>query len=161
MDYLKHINNKIISADYFKSKRKCFNNNRVIFTNGCFDILHLGHIDYLIKARKLGDVLIIGLNTDNSVKKLKGEKRPVNNQNARALLLASLEFVDFVILFDDETPLNLIKMITPDVLVKGGDYSIESVVGGDFVLNYGGTVEIIPFLEGYSTTNIINNLQNN
>ena len=161
MDYLKHINNKIISADYFKSKRKCFNNNRVIFTNGCFDILHLGHIDYLIKARKLGDVLIIGLNTDNSVKKLKGEKRPVNNQNARALLLASLEFVDFVILFDEETPMNLIKMITPDVLVKGGDYTIESVVGADFVLNYGGTVEIIPFLEGYSTTNIINNLQNN
>ncbi len=161
MDYLKHINNKIISADYFKSKRKCFNNNRVIFTNGCFDILHLGHIDYLIKARKLGDVLIIGLNTDNSVKKLKGEKRPVNNQNARALLLASLEFVDFVILFDEETPMNLIKMITPDVLVKGGDYTIESVVGADFVLNYGGTVEIIPFLEGYSTTAIINNLQNN
>lgn len=161
MDYLKHINNKIISADYFKSKRKCFNNNRVIFTNGCFDILHLGHIDYLIKARKLGDVLIIGLNTDNSVKKLKGEKRPVNNQNARALLLASLEFVDFVILFDEETPMNLIKMITPEVLVKGGDYTIESVVGADFVLNYGGTVEIIPFLEGYSTTAIINNLQNN
>lgn len=161
MDYLKHINNKIISADYFKSKRKCFNNNRVIFTNGCFDILHLGHIDYLIKARKLGDVLIIGLNTDNSVKKLKGEKRPVNNQNARALLLASLEFVDFVILFDEETPMNLIKMITPDILVKGGDYTIESVVGADFVLNYGGAVEIIPFLKGYSTTNIINNLQNN
>ncbi len=161
MDYLKHINNKIISADYFKSKRKCFNNNRVIFTNGCFDILHLGHIDYLIKARKLGDVLIIGLNTDNSVKKLKGEKRPVNNQNARALLLASLEFVDFVILFDEETPMNLIKMITPDVLVKGGDYTIESVVGADFVLHYGGAVEIIPFLEGYSTTAIINNLQNN
>jgi rfaE bifunctional protein nucleotidyltransferase chain/domain len=161
MDYLKHINNKIISADYFKSKRKCFNNNRVIFTNGCFDILHLGHIDYLIKARKLGDVLIIGLNTDNSVKKLKGEKRPVNNQNARALLLASLEFVDFVILFDEETPMNLIKMITPDVLVKGGDYTIESVVGADFVLHYGGAVEIFPFLEGYSTTAIINNLQNN
>lgn len=161
MDYLKHINNKIISADYFKSKRKCFNNNRVIFTNGCFDILHLGHVDYLIKARKLGDVLIIGLNTDNSVKKLKGEKRPVNNQNARALLLASLEFVDFVILFDEETPMNLIKMITPDILVKGGDYTIESVVGADFVLNYGGAVEIIPFLKGYSTTNIINNLQNN
>jgi len=161
MDYLKHINNKIISADYFKSKRKCFNNNRVIFTNGCFDILHLGHIDYLIKARKLGDVLIIGLNTDNSIKKLKGDKRPVNNQTARALLLASLEFVDFVILFDEETPMNLIKMITPDVLVKGGDYNIESVVGADFVLNYGGAVEIIPFLEGYSTTGIINNLQNN
>jgi rfaE bifunctional protein nucleotidyltransferase chain/domain len=161
MDYLKHINNKIITADYFKSKRGCFNNNRVVFTNGCFDILHLGHIDYLIKARKLGDILIIGLNTDNSVKKLKGNKRPVNDQNARALLLASLEFVDFVILFDEETPIELIRTITPDILVKGGDYKIETVVGADFVLNYGGSVEIIPFLEGYSTTGIIQNIQNN
>ena len=161
MDYSKHINNKIITADYFKSKRECFNNNRVVFTNGCFDILHLGHIDYLIKARNLGDILIIGLNTDNSVKKLKGDNRPVNNQNARALLLASLEFVDFVILFDDETPSELIRTITPDVLVKGGDYKIETVVGADFVLNYGGSVEIIPFLKGYSTTGIIQNLKNN
>ena len=160
MDYLKHINNKIITADYFKSKRKCFNNNRVVFTNGCFDILHLGHIDYLIKARKFGDILIIGLNTDSSVKKLKGDIRPVNNQNARALLLASLEFVDFVILFDEETPFELIRTITPDVLVKGGDYKIETVVGADFVLNYGGSVEIIPFLDGYSTTGIIQSLKN-
>lgn len=160
MDYLKHIKNKVVSADDFKSKRDCFNNNRIVFTNGCFDILHLGHVDYLIKARKLGDTLIVGINSDSSVKKLKGETRPVNNEQARVLLLASLEFVDFVIIFNEETPLELIKSINPDVLVKGGDYTVETVVGADYVLNYGGKVEIIPFLEGFSTTQIIQNLKN-
>ena len=134
---------------------------KVVFTNGCFDILHRGHVEYLAKAADLGDILVVGLNTDASVRRLKGEGRPVNNQEARALVLASLSFVDAVVLFDDDTPYNLIKTLRPDVLVKGADYQPEAIVGYDIVTSYGGTVTTIPLVEGYSTTNFIERLNIN
>ena len=127
-------------------------NKKIVFTNGCFDILHLGHIDYLSKAQDLGDVLIVGLNSDSSVKKLKGEKRPINNQKNRMILLASLFFVDAVIIFDEETPFNLIKEVMPDILVKGGDYDIENVVGNDIVKENGGKTVILDLIQGFSTS---------
>ena len=132
---------------------------QIVFTNGCFDILHAGHVTYLSKAAKLGDILVIGLNSDNSVKRLKGESRPINNEDDRALVLSALEFVDFVVMFSDYTPKALIEAITPDVLVKGGDYIPENVVGAEHVINSGGRVEIIPLLEGRSTTSIINKMK--
>ena len=128
---------------------------RVVFTNGCFDILHRGHVEYLSKAADMGDVLVVGLNTDASVKRLKGEGRPVNNQEARALVLASLSFVDAVVFFDEDTPYELIKAIRPDVLVKGADYKPEEIVGYDIVTSYGGKVETVPLVEGYSTTKLL------
>lgn len=127
---------------------------KIVFTNGCFDILHLGHADYLTKARHMGDILIVGLNTDASVKKLKGSTRPINNQNARATLLASLLFVDAVVLFDEDTPYNLIKLIQPDILVKGKDYKAKDVVGYDIVKARGGKIKTIALVKGYSTTAI-------
>ena len=128
---------------------------KVVFTNGCFDILHRGHIEYLSKAADMGDVLVVGLNTDASVRRLKGDGRPVNNEEARALALAALSFVDFVVLFDEDTPYELIKVVHPDVLVKGADYKPKEIVGYDIVTSYGGTVHTIPLVEGYSTTSII------
>lgn len=128
---------------------------KVVFTNGCFDILHRGHVEYLAKAADMGDVLVVGLNTDASVTRLKGEGRPVNNEEARALVLASLNFVDAVVLFDEDTPYELIKAVRPDVLVKGADYKPEEIVGHDVVTSYGGTVATIPLVEGYSTTSIV------
>jgi rfaE bifunctional protein nucleotidyltransferase chain/domain len=130
-------------------------NEKVVFTNGCFDILHLGHIDYLSKAADLGDRLIIGVNTDQSVSVLKGDSRPIIDEITRATKLAALHFVDAVILFGEETPLQLIETVKPDVLVKGGDYTIDTIVGADLMLERGGTVEVIPFLPGHSTTAII------
>jgi len=126
----------------------------VVFTNGCFDILHQGHIEYLEQARTLGDKLIIGVNADSSVRKLKGEARPINSETSRAYLLASLSFVDLVAIFDEDTPLELLTEIVPDVLVKGGDYKAEDVVGGDVVKEHGGKVEILAYHEGFSTTAI-------
>ena len=137
-----------------------FQQKKVVFTNGCFDILHLGHIDYLSKAKDLGDVLIIGLNTDLSVQRLKGESRPVVNEYARAMLLASLHFVDAVVLFDEDTPYELIKVVQPNVLVKGSDYNEEDIVGYDIVKSNGGSIKTIDFLEGYSTSSIIEKLKN-
>ncbi|MBP5557718.1 MAG: D-glycero-beta-D-manno-heptose 1-phosphate adenylyltransferase [Bacteroidales bacterium] len=131
---------------------------KVVFTNGCFDILHRGHATYLAQARTLGDLLVVGLNTDASVQRLKGPSRPVNNQYDRAFLLASLACVDFVILFDDDTPEQLIHTVRPDVLVKGGDYTLDTIVGADFVLQNGGTVTTIPFVDGYSTTSTLNKI---
>jgi D-glycero-beta-D-manno-heptose 1-phosphate adenylyltransferase len=131
---------------------------KVVFTNGCFDILHLGHVEYLEQAAQLGDKLVIGLNTDRSVNALKGPERPVNPEYARALVLASLGFVDAVCLFDEDTPLDLIKKLSPDCLVKGGDYVPETVVGAKFVEEKGGKVFIIPLTEGFSTTSLINKL---
>jgi len=128
---------------------------KIVFTNGCFDILHIGHINYLRKAKAKGDILIIGLNSDDSVKKIKGKGRPLTSQNERAEILAALEFVDFVTIFEEETPLNLIKEIKPDVLVKGGDWKKEEVVGSDFVESYGGKTALIPLVEGKSTSLII------
>ena len=128
---------------------------KIVFTNGCFDIIHSGHIHTLSEAKALGTKLIVGINSDASVKRLKGEKRPVLSEDERALIVAALSFVDFVILFEEDTPFNLIKNITPTILVKGGDYKIEEIVGADIVLNNGGSVEMIPFLTGFSTTNTI------
>lgn len=128
---------------------------KIVFTNGCFDILHHGHVDYLSKAADLGDVLIIGVNTDASVKRLnKGPNRPIQNENDRMLLLSAIQFVEAVILFDEDTPLDLIKAIQPDVLVKGGDWKESEIVGADVVKAKGGEVKVIPFVEGYSTTSI-------
>lgn len=132
---------------------------KVVFTNGCFDILHVGHVTYLEKAAGLGDILIVGVNSDDSVKRLKGENRPINKLEDRLRILASLEYVDFVIPFEEDTPIELIKKVRPDVLVKGGDYQIDNIVGADFVKACGGTVTIIPFIEGKSTTDVINRMQ--
>jgi rfaE bifunctional protein nucleotidyltransferase chain/domain len=136
------------------------NNETVVFTNGCFDILHLGHVDYLEKAREAGTKMIVGVNADSSVRQLKGPSRPVNNEYARARILASLQFVDMVIIFEEETPLDLINTLLPDVLVKGDDYSIETIVGAKEVIANGGKVTTIPLVPSYSTTNIIQKLKN-
>ncbi|RYZ45541.1 MAG: D-glycero-beta-D-manno-heptose 1-phosphate adenylyltransferase [Sphingobacteriales bacterium] len=132
---------------------------RIIFTNGCFDILHQGHIKLLLEAAELGHKLVIGLNTDASVKRLKGESRPVQDEESRALIMAAQLYVDAVCLFDEDTPLELIQAIRPDVIVKGGDYTPETVVGNDFVQTYGGSVIIIPTLDGYSTTATIEKMK--
>ena len=158
MDYLHLINNKIISN--WKNPHFPFSVLRspfsvLVFTNGCFDILHRGHVEYLAKAADMGDVLVVGLNTDASVKRLKGEGRPVNNEEARALVLASLSFVDAVVLFDEDTPYELIKAVHPDVLVKGADYKVEDIAGYDIVTSYGGLVTTVPLVEGYSSSNYL------
>jgi rfaE bifunctional protein nucleotidyltransferase chain/domain len=127
---------------------------KIVFTNGCFDIMHLGHIDYLSKAADLGTKLIVGLNSDASTSKLKGPTRPITNQNSRAGVLAALFFVDAVIIFEEQTPLNLIQAIKPKVLVKGADYALENIVGAKEVLALGGDVKTIEFLESYSTSAI-------
>ena len=127
---------------------------KIVFTNGCFDLLHLGHIDYLSKAADLGNKLVIGLNSDASTSALKGPGRPIIDQYSRSIMLASLSFVDAVILFDEPTPLELIAQIRPDVLVKGADYTVDQIVGSDLVLGYGGDVQTIEYLSGYSTTSI-------
>ncbi len=132
---------------------------KVVFTNGCFDLLHTGHITYLAKAAELGDKLVIGLNADQSVQRLKGAGRPVNNEQSRSLLLAALFFVDAVVVFDEETPYQLITALLPDVLVKGGDYSIDNIVGAPEVQQNGGEVKIINFVEGYSSTSIIDRIR--
>ncbi|MBB6112441.1 rfaE bifunctional protein, domain II [Mucilaginibacter lappiensis] len=132
---------------------------KVVFTNGVFDLLHIGHITYLAKAAELGEKLIIGLNADSSVRRLKGENRPVNDQNNRAAILAALFFVDAVVLFDEDTPLNLISTLLPDILVKGADYSVENIVGSKEVLANGGEVKTIDFVKGYSSTAIIEKIR--
>jgi D-glycero-beta-D-manno-heptose 1-phosphate adenylyltransferase len=132
---------------------------KVVFTNGVFDLLHIGHITYLAKAAELGDKLIIGLNADASVKRIKGEDRPVNDQNSRAMLLAALFFVDAVVVFEEDTPQQLIAALLPDVLVKGADYAIENIVGAKEVLANGGEVKTINFVDGYSSTSIIQKIR--
>ncbi|HSZ25375.1 MAG TPA: D-glycero-beta-D-manno-heptose 1-phosphate adenylyltransferase, partial [Cytophagaceae bacterium] len=119
---------------------------KIVFTNGCFDLLHLGHVDYLEKAKNLGEKLVVGLNSDASVQRLKGSSRPITDENSRSRVMAALEFVDAVILFDEDTPLELIQFIKPDILVKGNDYSIETIVGADVVLKSGGSVETVPLV---------------
>ena len=132
---------------------------RIVFTNGCFDILHAGHVRYLTKAKKLGDILIVGLNTDESVRKLKGESRPVNKQNDRAEVLLGLKAVDYVIFFGEQTAEDLIAEVKPDVYAKGGDYTLETLPEAKIVQSYGGKVEFIQLVAGKSTTNIINAIQ--
>ena len=131
----------------------------VVFTNGCFDILHLGHVDYLERAKALGDRLVVALNTDQSVQRLKGPERPVVNESSRARVMAALQFVDLVVLFDEETPLELIEALKPDILVKGGDYTVETIVGADFVIARGGKVVPLPLVDGYSTTTFVNKIK--
>lgn len=132
----------------------------IVFTNGCFDIVHAGHLASFNEAASHGDVLIVGLNADSSIKGLKGENRPVNNEQARALLLASLAVIDAVVIFSEPTPLELVKFIKPDVMVKGGDYKVENIAGAKEVLEWGGQVVINPIVEGYSTSSIIKKIQN-
>lgn len=134
-------------------------NKKIVFTNGCFDILHRGHVTYLSEAKKLGDILIVGLNSDASVKKLKGPERPINNELDRQYVLSQLKAVDFVEIFDEETPLNLILKIEPNILVKGGDWKIDQIVGAKEVIQNGGEVFSLNFVDGYSTTSIIHKIQ--
>jgi D-beta-D-heptose 7-phosphate kinase/D-beta-D-heptose 1-phosphate adenosyltransferase len=149
----KKIKNRTALIKELKSLRK--KGKKIVFTNGCFDILHSGHIQYLKKAKSLGDVLVVGLNSDSSVRKIKGKRRPLIKQKDRALILASLEMVDFVVIFYEEMPLNLIRAIKPDILAKGADWKTEDIVGKDFVSSYGGQIRRIAFKKGYSTSKII------
>ncbi len=161
MNHLPYIQNKIVrNVEALRTTLALwkFKNEKIIFTNGCFDILHRGHVDYLIQAASLGTKLVIGLNTDASVRRLKGETRPVNNEEARALLLASMGFTDKIIFFQENTPLELIRFIQPDILVKGNDYKPEEIVGYDIVKNKGGEIVTIQLTPGFSTTSILNHI---
>ena len=133
---------------------------RVVFTNGCFDIIHRGHVGYLNEAKKQGKLLFIGLNSDSSVNRLKGNQRPINNENDRKYILENLKPVDFVEIFEEDTPYNLIHEVRPDVLVKGGDWKVADIVGSDIVQSYEGIVKSLPFFEGHSTTDIITKILN-
>ena len=133
----------------------------VVFTNGCFDLVHQGHVDYLSRARDLGDMLIVGLNSDASVRRLKGDSRPVSNETSRARVLAAFGFVDYVVVFEEDTPLKLIEAIVPDILVKGGDYNHDTVVGADFVERNGGRLELLSLVPGESTTRLVERMKNN
>ena len=151
---------KIMTQDEVSNavRRWKFLGKKIAFTNGCFDIVHAGHIHSLMQAASFADVLIVGVNSDASTKRLKGESRPINKEEDRTLILASLAVTDAVVLFDEDTPLNLITSILPDVLVKGGDYSIDTIVGAKEVIANGGAVEIIPLVPGLSTTNLANRI---
>ena len=161
MKYPEFIRNKILTFDGMRHQVKRWRllGKNIVFTNGCFDILHEGHLEILSQSAALGDILIVGINTDNSVKRLKGENRPVNNEQFRAKMLAALTIVDAVVLFDEPTPLELIQMIVPETLVKGGDYTIDQVVGAEDVIKNGGEVKIVPLVKGYSTTSLIQKIQ--
>ena len=147
----------VLSLAEMKSLRRKFKeeNKKVVFTNGVFDIVHAGHVDYLVKSKAMGDILIVGLNSDASVKKIKGEKRPLINQAQRAFLLSNLKPVDYVVIFEEETPLQLIKELIPDVIVKGADWTLDKIVGSDIVLQNGGEVKNIQFVNEQSTSKII------
>lgn len=164
MDHLNHIRNKIFfDAVRFESRLKKWKEDgkRIAFTNGCFDLLHRGHIEYLALAAAKADKLVIGLNSDASVSRLKGDERPVTDEMSRALTLASFGFVDAVFIFNEDTPLNLIIMVKPDFLIKGNDYSVEEIAGSDFVLSYGGMVETVDLVPGYSTSSLISKIKRN
>lgn len=162
MKELDKIQNKIISFDNIQKQVLKWReeNKKIVFTNGCFDIIHRGHVDYLSKAKDLGDILIIGLNTDQSVRNIKGNTRPIQDEQSRAIILASMQFVDAIVFFSEPTPYTLIKEIQPDILVKGADYKKEDIVGYDIVNQRGGKVETIEFIEGYSTSNIERKIKN-
>lgn len=161
MSHLNKINSKIFSLDNLKNQVNAWKQagKKIVFTNGCFDIIHRGHIEVLAQTADLGDRLIIGLNSDISIQKLKGEDRPIMTENSRAILLAALSFVDAVILFPEDTPINLISTLLPDILAKGGDYEIETIVGHEIVQNNGGQVILVPFVEGFSSTTIIDKIK--
>lgn len=162
-------NPKILTLDDFIAVKHALPKQfKLVFTNGCYDILHPGHVDLLMRARKLGDGLILGLNSDASVRRIKGHlggggapgpKRPLNSQEERAYVLAALECVDFVVIFDEDTPYELIRAVKPQVLVKGGDWPVEKIVGRDLVEAGGGTVVSLPLLPGYSTTGLIERIR--
>lgn len=162
MSHLHHIEKKLMDSiqliDQLNDWQKA--GCKIVFSNGCFDILHLGHIDYLARAADYGDKMVIGLNTDRSVSKIKGPSRPINDERSRAMVLAALEFVSAIILFDEPTPYELIRLVQPDVLVKGADYKPEEIVGYDIVTAKGGVVKTIPFVDGYSTTKIEQRIRN-
>lgn len=161
MEKYQTIINRIFTPDSISQQLAYwqFKGKKIAFTNGCFDILHLGHVEYLSKAAEMGDILIIGLNTDASVKRLKGANRPINSEYARAFLLASLRFVDAVVFFDEDTPYNIIKHIQPDILVKGNDYKPEDIVGYDIVTAKGGEVKTVALVEGFSSSLIIEKMK--
>jgi rfaE bifunctional protein nucleotidyltransferase chain/domain len=156
MNNLERIETKILDREKLENQLAYwrFKDQKIVFTNGCFDLLHLGHIDYLSKAKDLGDVLIIGVNTNGSVRRLKGDTRPITDENSRATIMASLQIVSAVVLFDEDTPFELIKQVQPDVLVKGSDYKPEEIVGYDIVKAKGGEIITIDYLEGYATSAI-------
>ena len=158
---MKNLEKKIIDrtrAGHVGDKFRDENKN-LVFTNGCFDLIHPGHVDILIKARTLGDALMVGINSDSSVRRIKGESRPILDENSRALMLAALEVVDWVVLFDEDTPIELIKAVKPGILVKGEDYKVEDVVGREIVEEYGGKVELIPFTMNISTSAILEKIR--
>ena len=161
MQKLLWVQNKVKSREAMKQQCNVWraSGQKIVFTNGCFDILHHGHLDLLAKAADFGNRLILALNTDASVQRLKGPERPVTHQQDRAFQAASLLCVDAVCLFDEDTPEELIELLQPDVLVKGGDYTIDQIVGAPFVISKGGSVEIVPFVQGYSTTSIISRIK--
>lgn len=162
MGMLDYINSKIkLKAIDIDHKVAIWNflNKKIVFTNGCFDLIHQGHVEYLAKASELGDVLVVGLNTDDSVKRIKGKNRPVNDENARANVLASMVFVDGVFFFDEDTPYELIKRVKPHILVKGADYNEEDIVGYDIVKAYNGEIKTLDLVNGYSTSNLIDKLK--
>tara|TARA_B100000902_G_scaffold192740_1_gene184170 strand:- start:1595 stop:2086 length:492 start_codon:yes stop_codon:yes gene_type:complete len=161
MSNLSKINSKILSLENLNNQVNSWKIDglKVVFTNGCFDLLHRGHIEVLSKAADLGDRLIVGMNSDTSIVKLKGKKRPILDESSRSIILASLSFVDAVVVFTEETPLNLIINLKPDIVAKGGDYDIISIVGHNFIQKYGGEVVLIPFINGFSSTQIINTIK--
>ncbi len=159
MNNLELIEKKIINLATWEKLKTQFIGQKIVFTNGCFDILHLGHVHYLAEAKSMGHILVIGLNSDASVKRLKGEERPVNPEYARAMVLAALQVVDYVIIFQEATPYELIQQVNPQVLVKGGDYRIDQVVGADWVVAHGGEVHLINFIDGFSTSQLIEKLK--
>jgi rfaE bifunctional protein nucleotidyltransferase chain/domain len=162
VDKFEKLRSKIVGREEALSMLKIWHyiGQKVVFTNGCFDLVHRGHVNYLSRASSLGDKMIIGLNTDQSVSRIKGPSRPLQDELSRAEVLASMFFVDAVVLFDEETPFELIDFLKPDILVKGSDYSIDKIVGADVVIANGGRVETMDFMEGYSSTNIINKIIN-
>ena len=161
MSHLNNINSKIYNLDCLTTQVEQWKatGNKVVFTNGCFDIIHRGHIEVLARTAELGDKLVIGLNSDQSIQKLKGEDRPIIDEQSRAILLAALSFVDAIVLFSEDTPLKLIGALLPDVLAKGGDYEIETIVGHEIVQQNGGKIKLVPFLDGFSSTTIIDKIK--
>ena len=161
MSHLNKLNTKIYSLEELGNKVAAWKQagEEVVFTNGCFDIIHRGHIEVLAQTADLGDRLIIGLNSDSSIEKLKGKNRPIIDEQSRAILLASFSFVDAVILFSEDTPINLIRTLKPDVLAKGGDYEISTIVGHKVVQENGGEVILVPFVDGFSSTTIIDKIK--
>ena len=158
----KNLNSKIYNLDILTTKVDQWkkNGNKIVFTNGCFDIIHRGHIELLASTADLGDKLIVGLNSDISIQKLKGKDRPIVDEESRAILLSALSFVDAIVLFSEDTPLKIISTLLPNVLAKGGDYEIETIIGNEIVQKNGGKVKLVSFLNGFSSTNIIEKIKN-